>query len=189
VVAEVGEQPQWTLVIEHALLSSAEQRVRAVRGGFNITVQHAILWNMGSEMLVTWGPERTSRLNPLDEWLAAGASLAAGTDLVRPFNPMTNVWGMATRGTKTAGVQGPEHAIPVAQALELYTMGSARLIGEADRLGSVEPGKLADLVAYPVDPLPVETDVLADLTPSFTVVGGRPVFDPDGRLGDVDIEV
>ena len=64
---------------------------------------------MGSEMLITWGPERTSRVNPLDEWLAAGAALAAGTDLVRPFNPMTTVWGMVTRGTKSAGIQDPEH--------------------------------------------------------------------------------
>jgi predicted amidohydrolase YtcJ len=188
VVEEVGELPPWTLVIEHALLSSPEQRARAVRGGFNVTAQHAILWNMASEMLVTWGPERTRRVNPVDEWLAAGARLAAGTDLVRPFNPMTNVWGMITRGTKTAGVQGPEHAIPVGQALELYTMGSARLNGEADRSGSIAPGKLADLVAYPVDPLAVEADVLADLEPSFTIVGGRPAFDPDGRLGPVDLE-
>ena len=46
---------------------------------------------------------------------------------------------MATRGTKTAGVQGPEHAIGVATALELYTTGTARLNGEADRLGSITP--------------------------------------------------
>src|SRR5215469_8674500 len=127
VVAQAGEQPPWTLVIEHALLSDPAQRERAVKGGFGVTVQHSLLWNMGSEMLTTWGPERTKQVNPVDEWLALGASLAAGTDIVRPFNPMTNVWGMATRGTKTAGIQGPEHALSVTTALELYTMGTARL--------------------------------------------------------------
>jgi predicted amidohydrolase YtcJ len=184
VVAEVGQVAPGTLIIEHGLLSDSTQRARAVRGGFGITVQHALLWNMGSEMLQTWGPERTSRVNPLDEWIAAGAELAAGTDIVRPFNPMTNVWGMATRGTKAAGVQGAEHAIPVAKALELYTMGTARLDGEADRRGSVAPGKLADLVGYPLDPLAVEPDRLAELTPTFTIVGGRTVHDPEGRLGN-----
>jgi predicted amidohydrolase YtcJ len=182
VVAEVGQLPPRTLVIEHALLSDGAQRGRAVRGGFAVTVQHALLWNMGSEMVQTWGPERASRVNPLDEWIAVGADLAAGTDIVRPFNPMTNVWGMATRGTKAAGVQGPEHAIRVARAVELYTVGSARLDGEAGRRGSVAPGKLADLVAYPVDPLAAEPDTLAELTPTFTIVGGRAVHDPDGRL-------
>jgi predicted amidohydrolase YtcJ len=182
VVALTGPLPPWTLVIEHALLSDPAQRERAVRGGFGITVQHALLWNMGSEMLVTWGPERTREVNPLDQWLAAGASLAVGTDIVRPFNPMINLWGMATRSTKSAGIQGPEHAIGVATALELYTLGTARLNGEADRLGTIAPGKLADLVAYPADPLTIDLDELPQLTPAFTIVGGRAVHDPDGRL-------
>ena len=133
-------------------------------------------------MLATWGPERTRQVNPIDEWLALGASLAAGTNIVRPFNPMTNVWGMVTRGTKSAGVQGPEHAISVATALELYTMGTAALNHEQDRLGSISPGKLADLVAYALDPLAADPEDLADLTPAFTIVGGKPVHDPHGRL-------
>ena len=95
---------------------------------------------------------------------------------------MTNVWGMATRDTKAAGVQGPEHAIRVAVAIELYTMGSARLDGEADRRGSITPGKLADLVAYPVDPLAAYPDSLIELTPRLTIVGGRATHDPDRRL-------
>ena len=182
VVGQVGELPPWTLVIEHALLSDPAQRERAVKGGFGVTVQHPLLWNMGSEMLDTWGPERTQQVNPLDEWLALGADLAAGTDIVRPFNPMTNVWGMATRGTKTVGIVGPGHAIDVATALRLYTMGTAALDHEQDRLGSITPGKLADLAAYPIDPLAADLDDLADLTPAFTIVGGRAVHDPGGRL-------
>jgi predicted amidohydrolase YtcJ len=183
VVGQAGELPPWTLVIEHALLSDPAQRERAVKGGFGITVQHSLLWNMGSEMLDTWGPERTQQVNPLDEWLALGADLAAGTDIVRPFNPMTNVWGMATRGTKTAGVIGPGHAIDVATALRLYTMGTAALNHEQGRLGSITVGKLADLVAYRTDPLAADLDELAGLTPAFTMVGGRAVHDPDGMLG------
>jgi predicted amidohydrolase YtcJ len=182
VAAQGGPLPPWTLVIEHGMLSDAAQRDRAARGGFNVTVQHPVLWNMGSEMLVAWGPERTRRVTPIDQWLEAGADLAAGTDLVRPFNPMTNVWGMITRGTKSAGIQGPEHAISVGTALELYTMGTARLNHEQDRLGSITPGKLADLVGYAADPLAAEPDDLAELTPAFTIVGGRASHDPDKRL-------
>src|SRR6516225_533956 len=55
VVAEVGPLPPWTLVIEHGMLSDAAQRDRAVRGGFNVTVQYPVLWNMASEMLVKIG--------------------------------------------------------------------------------------------------------------------------------------
>jgi predicted amidohydrolase YtcJ len=182
VVAQTGPVPPWTLVIEHAMFTDGAQRARAVGAGFGVTVQYPVLWNMASEMLVTWGPERTRQITPLDLWLAADADLAAGSDIVRPFNPMTNVWGMITRGTKSAGVQGPEHAIDVETALRLYTMGTARLNHEEDRLGSVTPGKLADLVAYPLDPLTAETDDLEDLTPAFTVIGGSPAHDPERRL-------
>ena len=182
VLAEVGEVPPWTLVIEHALLNDQSHRERAARAGVGITVQHTLLWNMGSEMLETWGTERTRRVNPLDSWLAAGADLAVGTDMVRSFNPMTNVWGMVTRSTKSAGVVGPEHGIDVAIALRLYTAGSAALNGEMDRLGSVTPGKLADLVAYPLDPLTADPDDLATLLPTWTMLGGRPMHDPDKRL-------
>ena len=182
VVEQTGPVPPWTLVIEHGMVSDAAQRDRAVRDGFGVTVQYPVLWNMGSEMLRTWGPERTRRVTPLDQWLAAGADLAAGTDIVQPFNPMTNVWGMVTRGTKSAGIQGPGHAISIGTALELYTMGTAALNHEQDRLGSITPGKLADLVAYPLDPLAADPDGLAELTPAFTIVGGRATHDPDKRL-------
>jgi len=49
---------------------------------------------MASEMLSTWGPERTGRVSPLDLWLAAGAELAAGTDIVRPSTrwPTSGAW-------------------------------------------------------------------------------------------------
>jgi predicted amidohydrolase YtcJ len=90
---------------------------------------------------------------------------------------------MVTRGTKAAGVQGPEHAIPVTTALELYTMGTARLNHDQDRLGRIAPGQLADIVAYPADPLTADVDDLPGLTPVFTIVGGRAVHDPGGRLG------
>ena len=182
VVEHTGPVPPWSLVIEHGMVSDAAKRDRAVRDGFGVTVQYPVLWNMGSEMLQTWGPERTRRVTPLDQWLAAGADLAAGTDIVQPFNPMTNVWGMVTRGTKSAGIQGPGHAISIGTALELYTMGTAALNHEQDRLGSITPGNLADLVAYPLDPLTAAPDGLAELTPAFTIVGGRATHDPDKRL-------
>ena len=86
------------------------------------------------------------------------------------------------RRLESAGVQGAEHAISVGQALERCTAGTARVNGDADRLGTIEPGKLADLVACPADPTAVPVDDLPDLTPVFTIVGGRAVHDPQGTL-------
>ena len=58
----------------------------------------------------------------------------------------------------------------------------APVAAKKDRLGSITPGKLADLVGYPADPLAADPDDLAALTPVFTIVGGRATHDPDKRL-------
>jgi predicted amidohydrolase YtcJ len=170
------------LVIEHALLSSSDQRARAVAMGIPITVQHALLWNMGSEMLTTWGADRTAEVNPLDDWLRRSANLAVGTDVARPINPLLNVWGMVTRGTRNAGIQGAHHAIDRATAIDLYTRAPAQLDREAAWRGVLAPGYAADLIGYRDDPFDVPVDELPTLTPTFTLVAGQPVFDPDQRI-------
>ena len=93
---------------------------------------------------------------------------------------MSSVWGMVTRQTRV-GVLGPEHAVDVRTAIRLYTTDAARLMGESDRLGSLEPGSLADVVAYRADPMAIATDQLRGLRPAFTVVGGRMVAGSPGR--------
>ena len=94
------------------------------------------------------------------------------TTLSAKYDAMMSVWGMVTRQTR-AGVLGPEHAINVATAIRLYTAEAARLIGESDRLGTLEPGRLADVVAYRRDPMSIPADELRSLRPAFTMVAGH----------------
>jgi predicted amidohydrolase YtcJ len=181
-LAENPGTPAGTLVIEHAFLANAEQRARAVRMGVAITVQHSLFYTNSADVLASWGQQRTSRVMPVRSWLADGAMIAAGTDSVFPFDPMLNIWGFATRQTKDAGVQGPGEAIDVETALRLYTRAGARLSGEQTRLGALEPGMLADVVAYRRDPLEIPIDELPGLQPAFTIVGGLPAHDPQGLI-------
>jgi len=132
--------PHATLVIEHAFLANAEQRARAARMGVAITVQHSLFYTNSADVLASWGEDRASKVMPVRSWLRNGAQVAAGTDSASPFDPMLNVGGFATRETKDAGIQGPEEAIDVETALELYTHAGAKLFGEATRLGALEPG-------------------------------------------------
>ena len=182
VIATHPELAPGTLAIEHAMLAPAEQRARAVRLGVAITVQHNLLYTFGGEMLQRWGPERTATALPVRSWLEAGAIVSAGTDAVYPVNPMLSLWGMVTRGTAEVGFQGPEEGIDREDALRLMTVASVDLARELDRRGTLEVGKLADFVAYRVDPLACELDQLPALEPVLTVVGGRAVHGPDGLL-------
>jgi predicted amidohydrolase YtcJ len=89
---------------------------------------------------------------------------------------------MVTRETASVGVQGPEYAVDRYTAVYLSTVAGAQLHGEGDIAGSLQPGKLADVVGFNKDPMTCPSDELFDLRPSFTLVGGRPVFDPEGLI-------
>ncbi|MGP4111202.1 8-oxoguanine deaminase [Streptomyces sp. 4N509B] len=86
-----------------------------------------------------------------------------------------------------------ERALTARQALRLGTLGGARVLGRADEIGSLEPGKLADLVLWRLDGLghstiedPVAALVLGAPAPvTLSLVGGVPVVE-DGRLLTVD---
>jgi predicted amidohydrolase YtcJ len=174
--------PPGTLVIEHAFLADQTQRARAIKLGVAVTVQHALLYINGAEILHSWGPERTAKVMPVRSWLEEGATIAVGTDSVRPFDPMLTIWGMVTRGTKDIGSQAVEQAVDQYTAIELYTSAGTRLTGEAHRRGTLQPQRLADFVAYRADPITAAVDELPSLKPTITVVGGRPAYDPEQLL-------
>jgi Amidohydrolase family len=81
--------------------------------GVAITVQHPVLYTHGAEMLSRWGPERTAAVMPVRSWLAEGVTVSAGSDTVRPVNPLLGVWGMVTRGTSQVGVRGADASDPL----------------------------------------------------------------------------
>jgi predicted amidohydrolase YtcJ len=175
-----------TLVIEHAFLADKVQRERAIRLGIWITTQHPLLYAQGAALVAGWGKERASNIMPLRAWVEEGAQVSAGADSPpSPFDPLLSVWGMATRGTKQAGVLGPEYAVDRYTAVQLYTLGSAQLYREDERRGTLRPQRMADLVAYRADPITCPVDDLLHLRPTFTVVGGEGVYDPEGMFRQV----
>jgi predicted amidohydrolase YtcJ len=175
--------PPRTLVIEHAFLADREQRTRAIALGVHVTVQPALLHALGASLVTLWGAERTRRIMPVRAWLDEGADLSAGTDYpIGFYEPIRTVSGLITRQTQSVGVQGAEYAIDRATALRLCTVAGAHLSNEWHELGPLAPGRFADLVAFRTDPLTCLADDLWDLKPAFTLVGGRPAFDPDDIL-------
>jgi predicted amidohydrolase YtcJ len=97
-----------TLVIEHGMLAYAEQRARALKLSIPITVEQSLLYALGAEFLARWGEERLRQAVPIRAWLEEGAHISAGTDYPAGlYNPMLNIWGMVTRRTKKADIQGP----------------------------------------------------------------------------------
>jgi predicted amidohydrolase YtcJ len=173
-----------SLVLEHAILASAEQRARAIRLGIPVTVQHPLLYAQGAAMLKLWGPQRAQAAMPVRAWIDEGAHVSAGSDYpAAGYDAMRSIWGLVTRDTEGAGVLGADQGIDQYTAYWLYSAAGAQLDGESHLRGTLAPGLLADVTAFRADPLSCPLDDLRALRPAFTMVGGRPTYDPDGRLG------
>jgi predicted amidohydrolase YtcJ len=114
--------------------------------------------------------------------LNAGATVAFGTDFpVEPLEPVEGIYSAVTRQSREApgtppGGWLPEQRLTRAEAIRLYTAGSAYAEWEEGRKGTLQPGMLADLVVWSADLLTIpEAEILA-AKPDLTVVGGRIVF-------------
>ncbi|MEV7283061.1 amidohydrolase [Streptomyces sp. NPDC093252] len=172
--------PAGTLVMEHGGLAGPEQRARAVALGVPVTIQQPLLHDTAEVEEGYWGPERVARLFPARGWIDLGAQVSAGSDFpVGRFGAMRSVWGMTTRRT-VIGVRGPEHAITYDEAVTLHTANAARLTGEERIRGTLAPGRLADFTVWERDPALCSGDVLRDLVPAHTFVGGAPVGEGAG---------
>jgi predicted amidohydrolase YtcJ len=169
----IGEM-RWTLM--HVFLPTAAALVRMKKLGLRATVQdHPV--KLGHNMIRYWGEERAARSIPVRSILAAGIPSGGGTDApVVDWNPFESLWWMTTRKIYAHGeirVLGAAEAIGREEALRLYTMGSAETCFMEKDVGSLEPGKLADLAVLSDDPLAVPDDALRDLRSELTLVGGR----------------
>ncbi len=121
------------------------------------------------EKLVKLGPQRSKYQFPFKTLLEHGSTLAFGTDYpVVPFNPMETIYAAVSRTTiDNQEIEiNPWEKIPLADALRAYTYGSAYCVNQEKVLGSIEEGKLADIVVldrnlFAVDPKEIlETKVL-----------------------------
>jgi predicted amidohydrolase YtcJ len=167
--------------IEHAQHLSAESIRRIASEGVVVSMQpyHAI--DDGRWAVKRIGPERVRWMYAFRDLLDAGARVAFGSDwTVAPIDPLWGIYAAATRRTTDgANPEGwvPEQKISVAEALAAYTMGSAYAVHREDVLGSLEPGKLADLVVLSDDILTIDPVEIEGVRVDLTMVGGEVVFE------------
>ncbi len=93
------------------------------------------------------------------------------------MNPFFGIWAMVTRQVRAGGVNVANEAITVQQALRSYTIDGAYAGLEETDKGSIEPGKLADLIIVSEDPLSILPDRLKDIRVLMTIVDGKTVWE------------
>ena len=126
------------------------------------------------------GPERMERLWPIREALASGALTVAGSDwpVVPSANPWLAIETMVSRQAPgaTGPAQAPNEAITRAQALTLFTRNAAAVLGRLDRGGTLEPGKLADMIVVDRNPLTAPLGGLHETRVLATYIEGAKVW-------------
>ncbi len=88
-------------------------------------------------------------------------------------NPFFSMWAMVTRRTRDGKLLAPSEAITIREAIRCYTIDSAYSGFEESIKGSIEPGKLADLIVVSADPLTVPADAIRDIRVLRTYVDGQ----------------
>jgi predicted amidohydrolase YtcJ len=186
VLAEVGEDRRWRTEddprhrIEHVQIIHPDDIPRLAQLGVIASVQPVHLmadWLVADRM---WGHERSRTAYAFRSLLNAGTHLTLGSDCpVAPLSPLLGIQAAVLRqNEKGEPREGwyPEERLTVAEAVRGYTMEPAYTVGLEDALGSITPGKLADLVVLDRDIFEIEPVEIASVKPTMTIFDGRVVY-------------
>ncbi len=162
--------------IEHFFVARPEQFPRARALDLVISAQNH-LYLAGPSLVKYWGRTRAQQVTPVRTFLDQGFIVAGGTDSpVIPYSPFWAMYHFISRETISDGVYGANQRVSREEALRMFTINNAKLTFEENIKGSIEPGKLADLVIVSGDFLTVPEKQIENLKALGTMVGGRFVY-------------
>ena len=120
------------------------------------------------------GPTRAAGISPLRSANDRGIRFTVHDDT--PVSPLQLIWVSVDRLTKSGQVLGPDERVTPLEALRAVTIDAAWQNFEESLKGSIEPGKLADLVILSDNPLTVAPETIRDIKVKETIIGGRTVY-------------
>lgn len=172
--------------ITHCNFMSEEAVREMARLGIVADLQPVWIQQDGKTLRDHFGAERLTWFQPYRAIFERGTVVGGGSDhmqkigslrSVNPYNPFLGIWSTLTRLPRwSEEALHLEQIITREQALRLYTINNAYLSFEEDRKGSLEPGKLADLIVIDRDYLNCSLDDLRQIQVEQTYVGGKLVY-------------
>jgi predicted amidohydrolase YtcJ len=151
------------------------------RAGIVPVPQPVFLYTFGdyfADYLGDYGTEGRFQFADLvaDGWLLTGSSDVWVGSEREATNPLFSVWCCLRRQTYDERLIDPEQAVSIDEALRMHTINGAKVLGEEADKGSLEPGKLADLVVLAGDPRTAAIDDLPGIAVDAVYLGGEPVY-------------
>lgn len=131
----------------------------------------------GDAHIANRGLKQASFISPMRSAIALGLKPTNHTDFsVVPIDQMMTVWSAVTRKRRNGEVLGPDERISPLDAIKAITINAAYSYFEENRKGSIEPGKLADLVILDGNPLTVDADAIKDIKVVETIKQGSTIY-------------
>jgi predicted amidohydrolase YtcJ len=175
---EEAPNPRLRHRVHHAYLPTAEALELMARHKIPAVVSNPFIWSLGESYRLSLGDERASRMMPMRTYLEQGVPLAGSSDSpVATHNPWTGIATAVARATVQGTVLGVEQRLSQEEAVRMYTVGGAFAINRETALGTLETGKLADLVVLDQNPISVQPEAIMEIEPRAIMFGGRWVHD------------
>lgn len=138
-------------------------------------------WWIGDTYAGNFGEKRSQRLNPLHTFQQKGIQWASGSDFdVTPFPARYGLWASIARepllGVYGKDAFGSAESVDVHTALRSYTRWAAQQMFLEKKVGSIEPGKYADLAVWDIDFYSAPTSSIKDARCELTLFNGEVVF-------------
>lgn len=162
--------------------------------GVYADLQPAWFYKDADAMKYVLGDRRILSFHPYKSLFDAGVIVNGGSDhmvkfdsyaSINPYNPFLAMWTVITRKTENGSLINSHEALDREQALRMYTINNAYASFEEDLKGSLEPGKLADLVVISEDYLTCPVDKIKTIKPEMTMVGGKIVYSSDSFKSEI----
>jgi hypothetical protein len=165
-------------IIVHCQTVREDQLDRMQRLGIipSFFATHTYFWGDRHRDLFL-GPHRAEQLNPCCSAYTRNMRFTCHNDpMVTPIDPLLSIWSAANRITASGEVLGKNQCVPVLEAVKSVTTHAAFQAFAENHKGSLEVGKLADMVVLDANPLTVDPLNIKDIGIVATVVGAKVVY-------------
>ena len=174
------------LTIDHLLMVRPQDiiRMKELEVWPNIAPWFFLMPPNDDVVLHQYGEERMNKMMPVKSYIDAGIKPSGGADIdTRPYrDPLWVIEKFVTRKDGKGRVWNPEEKVTRQQALWMMTNWAAYAIGDQKKLGTIESGKLADLVVLDGDYMTVPEEEISKIPVVMTVVGGKVIYERPGQF-------
>ena len=163
--------------IIHGYFPTSEALELMAQHDIGVSVQPGFIYVEGDIYEEHLAREKVHTFKPLQTYLKHGIRVFANSDMTSAhYNPFLGIYSAVTRRTSQGVQLGSDECVSVATALQLFIKNGAWYCGLEDSVGSLKPGKQADLAVLDRDILNIPSEEIKDLRVIRTFIAGKEVY-------------